>query len=53
MTRPQRVQQTLRNRGILVRPLGQVLYLMPPLVSEDADLAALAEAFAEAVAEAS
>ncbi len=37
-SRARRVQHALRDRGCLLRPLGNVLYLMPPLNSTPADL---------------
>jgi adenosylmethionine-8-amino-7-oxononanoate aminotransferase len=39
------VTRTLREDGILVRPLGPVLYLMPPLIIGETELAELCLAF--------
>ncbi|HMO04120.1 MAG TPA: adenosylmethionine--8-amino-7-oxononanoate transaminase [Kiritimatiellia bacterium] len=48
-TRAHRIRRALLARGILLRPLGPVLYLMPPLVSTEADLDAMAAALVEEV----
>lgn len=47
--RPHRIRLRLQDAGILLRPLGHVLYLMPPLVISEAELDALAERFVDAV----
>jgi adenosylmethionine-8-amino-7-oxononanoate aminotransferase len=47
--RPRRIQQYLRERGILLRPLGDVVYLMPPLITPDAVLDELVDALADAL----
>ena len=49
VTRPHRVRMALLAEGILLRPLGNVVYLMPPLNIEKADLEWLAGKFAEAI----
>lgn len=43
------VQRLMAERGILVRPLGPVLYLMPPLVTPPGVLRELAAALVESV----
>ncbi len=48
---PHRIRLALQARGILLRPLGQVLYLMPPLVISDPDARQLARQFIAAVRE--
>lgn len=45
------IRRALLARGILVRPLGEVLYLMPPLVITPAQLRGLAAALVRAVRE--
>lgn len=47
----QRVRDALRRRRILARPLGPVLYLMPPLTTEIEVLAYAAETYREAIVE--
>jgi adenosylmethionine-8-amino-7-oxononanoate aminotransferase len=42
---------SLRDRGIFLRPLGDVIPLMPPLSSTDAELKVLAEAARAAIVE--
>jgi len=42
---------SLRDRGIFLRPLGDVIPLMPPLSSTDAELKVLAEAVRAAIVE--
>lgn len=44
-----RVQRRLLEAGVLVRPLGEVLYLMPPLVTPPDVLRELASALVEAI----
>jgi adenosylmethionine-8-amino-7-oxononanoate aminotransferase len=46
---PQRIQAALRRDGILIRPLGDVIYLLPPLTTPDDLLAELAERFTRAI----
>jgi adenosylmethionine-8-amino-7-oxononanoate aminotransferase len=41
-----------RRRGAIIRPLGDVVVLMPPLAIKEADLRRLVEVTAEAIAEA-
>ena len=48
-TAGQAVQESLREQGILVRPLGSVLYLMPPLNTPADLLEQVAERFVSAV----
>lgn len=48
-TRPQRIRQRLFERGILLRPLGHVVYLMPPLIITEAELDYLAQETARAI----
>lgn len=48
---PHRIRLHLQRQGILLRPLGDVLYLMPPLIITNAELRALARALAQAVRE--
>jgi len=48
-TRAHRIRRALLARGILLRPLGPVLYLMPPLVTPEAELDLLAAALVEAI----
>jgi adenosylmethionine---8-amino-7-oxononanoate aminotransferase len=40
-----------RRRGVIVRPLGDVVVLNPPLVLDDADASLLVEAVAESIVE--
>ncbi|MDX6698406.1 MAG: adenosylmethionine---8-amino-7-oxononanoate aminotransferase [Solirubrobacteraceae bacterium] len=47
-----RVTLAARRRGAIVRPLGDVVVLMPPLSIAEADLRRLVEITAEAIAEA-
>ncbi len=47
--RAQQVRRYLLERGILVRPLGPVVYLMPPLIIERPELCSLADTLVEAV----
>ncbi len=42
-------REALRRSGILARPLGAVLYLMPPLTTSPDELAWVADAYREAV----
>jgi adenosylmethionine-8-amino-7-oxononanoate aminotransferase len=45
-----RVTLEARARGAIVRPLGDVVILMPPLSISEADLTALVEIVGESVA---
>ncbi len=45
VTRPHRIRLRLHEQGVLLRPLGPVLYLMPPLVITETELDELAERF--------
>lgn len=47
--RAQAVRDRLLAQGILIRPLGQVVYLMPPLITPDDVLAQLAHELCQAV----
>ena len=47
-----RVTLAARRRGVIVRPLGDVVVLMPALAMEEADLRRLVEVTAAAIAEA-
>jgi adenosylmethionine---8-amino-7-oxononanoate aminotransferase len=47
-----RVTLAARRRGAIVRPLGDVVVLMPPLAISEADLRRLVETTADAIAEA-
>lgn len=46
---PHRIRLRLQEQGILLRPLGPVLYLMPPAAITETELDALADTFAEAI----
>ena len=46
-----KVQPMFVERGVWVRPFGKLVYLMPPFVINDADLAALCEATVDVVAQ--
>jgi adenosylmethionine-8-amino-7-oxononanoate aminotransferase len=46
-----RLQRRLLERGILLRPLGNVVYFLPPLCIGDAEAHAVFDALEEAVAE--
>lgn len=46
-----RVILAARRRGVIVRPLGDVVVLNPPLVLDDADASLLVEAVAESIVE--
>jgi adenosylmethionine-8-amino-7-oxononanoate aminotransferase len=41
ISRPHRIRLRLQQEGVLLRPLGNVIYLMPPLIIPEADLQAL------------
>jgi adenosylmethionine-8-amino-7-oxononanoate aminotransferase len=47
-----RVTLAARRRGAIIRPLGDVVVLMPPLAIEDGELRRLVEIVGEAIAEA-
>ena len=47
--RSRRVRKILFERGILLRPLGNVVYLLPPLTITTAELEALTVEFASAI----
>lgn len=47
--RSRRVRKILFERGILLRPLGNVVYLLPPLTITTAELEALTVEFANAI----
>ena len=49
VTRPHRIRKHLLKEGILLRPLGNVVYLMPPLVIDRKELDRLVSAFAAAI----
>ncbi len=49
VSRPHRIRKALLERGILLRPLGNVLYLMPPLVIPPARLEHLLGEFCDAI----
>ncbi len=48
--RATRIRDHLRAQGVLIRPLGPVVYLMPPLTIDEAALDDLVDRLAEAVA---
>ncbi|MCX7007645.1 MAG: adenosylmethionine--8-amino-7-oxononanoate transaminase [Kiritimatiellaeota bacterium] len=47
--RSRRVRKILFERGVLLRPLGNVVYLFPPLTITEAELDALAAEFSAAI----
>ena len=47
--RPRRVREILQQAGVLLRPLGDVLYIMPPLTIADDELSQLIDALAIAI----
>jgi adenosylmethionine-8-amino-7-oxononanoate aminotransferase len=47
----QRVVRAARARGVIVRPLGNTIVLMPPLAMTPAELERLLDVVAEAIAE--
>lgn len=49
ISRPHRIRLRLLEEGILLRPLGNVLYIMPPLIIEEEELDHLVASFAKAV----
>ena len=48
-TLPHRIRLSLQDQGVLLRPLGNVLYLMPPLITTDPEARSLAQALARAI----
>lgn len=50
-TRAARIRQQLRSAGVLLRPLGDVFYLMPPLVITETQLDDLCDLFIKAIRE--
>lgn len=48
-----RIQTALVDRGVWVRPFGKLLYIMPPYVISDDDLATLCRAMVDTAAECS
>jgi len=48
-TRPHRIRMELMKRGILLRPLGHVIYLMPPLITPRKTLKHLADELSRAI----
>ena len=46
-----RIQQRFVERGVWVRPFGKLVYLMPPYIIDDADLAFLTAAVVDVVSE--
>jgi adenosylmethionine-8-amino-7-oxononanoate aminotransferase len=49
ISRPHRIRRRLRDLGILLRPLGPVLYVMPPLITPENDLKDLGAAIIRAM----
>lgn len=49
VTRPHRIRLRLHEQGVLLRPLGNVLYLMPPLIITEAELDDLAGRFVASI----
>lgn len=49
LTRARKIQQELLKRGILIRPLGNVLYLMPPLITPEKILVEMVNTMYETV----
>jgi adenosylmethionine-8-amino-7-oxononanoate aminotransferase len=45
------LRRRMRDLGLLVRPLGPVVYLMPPLNTPEADLAFALERFEQGLRE--
>src|SRR4030067_388897 len=46
----QRVTRKVRERGVILRPLGDVIVLMPPLSSTEAEIESLVRAAGRAIA---
>jgi adenosylmethionine-8-amino-7-oxononanoate aminotransferase len=44
-----RLRAFFQERGLLIRPLGNSIYVMPPYCIEDADLAAIWAGISEAL----
>lgn len=51
-SRPHRVREAMLDRHILLRPLGRVVYLMPPLITPEIELRGMVSALGEALEEA-
>ena len=49
VTRPHRVRKLLLDEGVLLRPLGNVVYLMPPLVISEGELRGLISTFTDSI----
>ncbi len=49
VNRAVKIKRLLRDQGVLIRPLGSVVYLMPPLIIKPTQLIGLLELFVEAV----
>ncbi len=49
VSRPHRIRLHLQEQGILLRPLGNVLYLMPPLIISEVELDELTATFITAI----
>ena len=47
----EKFQDALARRGVWLRPIGRLLYAMPPYVISDADLKTVARAMVETVEE--
>jgi len=43
------IRESLRGEGVLLRPLGNVFYLMPPLIISEKELSDLCRTFIEAI----
>ena len=48
-SRPHRIRMALLEKGILLRPLGQVIYIMPPLTISEKQMTTLAHQVMEAL----
>jgi adenosylmethionine---8-amino-7-oxononanoate aminotransferase len=46
-----KARQQLIEKGVWIRPFGNIVYTTPPLMIEDADLTTLTRAMVEVVAE--
>ena len=49
VTRPHRVRELQFKEGILLRPLGNVVYLMPPLIISEGELRGLISEFTDSI----
>lgn len=49
VTRPHRVRKFMFDHGVLIRPLGNVVYLMPPLITPDDEIETLVALLKEAI----